>query len=77
MAEVNRINDRYDGGGGYRVLGVVDYQVPGFAGGLRDGEMAQMVTTGQRALPKRLQELGFEFRHRDLEPALRDVLNRQ
>ena len=51
--------------------------VPGFAVGLLYGEMAQMVTTGQRALPKRLQELGFEFRHRDLEPALRDVLNRQ
>jgi tetratricopeptide (TPR) repeat protein len=33
MAEVNRLNDRYDGGGGYRVLGVVDYKVPGFAGG--------------------------------------------
>jgi uncharacterized protein (TIGR01777 family) len=49
--------------------------VPGFAVGLLYGEMAQMVTTGQRALPKRLQELGFEFRHRDLEPALHNVLN--
>jgi uncharacterized protein len=50
--------------------------VPGFAVGLLFGEMAQVVTTGQRALPRRLQELGFEFRHPDLEPALHDVLSR-
>jgi uncharacterized protein (TIGR01777 family) len=50
--------------------------VPGFAIGLLYGEMAQMVTTGQRAVPHRLEEMEFEFRHGDLEPALRDVLNR-
>ncbi len=33
LEEVNRINDRYQGGAGYRVLGIVDYKVPGFAGG--------------------------------------------
>ena len=33
MQEVLRLNDHYLGGGGYRVLGVVDYKVPGFAGG--------------------------------------------
>jgi uncharacterized protein len=49
--------------------------VPGFAVGLLYGEMAQMVSTGQRALPTRLEQLGFEFRHRELEPALHDVLN--
>ncbi len=38
------------------------------------GEMAEIVTTGQRALPRRLTELGFSFRHDELEPALRDVL---
>lgn len=38
------------------------------------GEMAEIVTTGQRALPRRLIELGFNFRHGELEPALRDVL---
>ncbi len=38
------------------------------------GEMAEIVTTGQRALPRRLTELGFSFRHDKLEPALRDVL---
>lgn len=35
MEEVNRIDDRFEGGGGYRVLGVLDYKVPGFAGGNR------------------------------------------
>ena|SRR5437763_4131328 len=38
------------------------------------GEMAQIVTTGQRVVPRRLSEAGFKFRHPDLEPALRDVL---
>lgn len=33
MEEVIRLDDKYLGGGGYRVLGVVDYKVPGFAGG--------------------------------------------
>jgi uncharacterized protein (TIGR01777 family) len=48
--------------------------VPGFAVRMLYGEMAEMVTTGQRAIPTRLEEQGFEFRHRDLEPALREVL---
>ena len=30
---VNRIDERYQGGGAVRVLGVIDYKVPGFAGG--------------------------------------------
>jgi uncharacterized protein (TIGR01777 family) len=40
------------------------------------GEMAVIVTTGQRALPARLTEAGYEFRFPELEPALRDVLGR-
>ena len=40
------------------------------------GEMAQIVLTGQRVVPRRLQQLGYGFRHPDLEPALRDVLDR-
>ncbi len=40
------------------------------------GEMAQIVLTGQRVVPRRLEQLGYGFRHPDLEPALRDVLNR-
>jgi uncharacterized protein len=50
--------------------------VPGFALKLLYGEMAQVVTTGQRVLPERLPRLGYDFRHPDLEPALRDVLGR-
>ena len=40
------------------------------------GEMAQIVITGQRVLPARLAQLGYAFRHPDLEAALRDVLGR-
>jgi uncharacterized protein (TIGR01777 family) len=49
--------------------------VPGFALGLLYGEMATIVTTGQRALPQRLLEWGFEFRQPEIEPALRAVLS--
>lgn len=50
--------------------------VPGFALGLLYGEMAQVVTTGQRVLPTKLEQAGYGFRHPDLEAALRDVLGR-
>ncbi len=50
--------------------------VPGFALGLLYGEMAEIVTTGQRVVPSALQSLGYEFRHPELEAALRDVLKR-
>lgn len=48
--------------------------VPALALKLMYGEMSQIVTTGQRALPRRLEELGFSFAQPQLEPALRDVL---
>jgi uncharacterized protein (TIGR01777 family) len=48
--------------------------VPGLAVKLLYGEMAEIVTTGQRALPARLTSLGYEFRHTELEAALRNVL---
>jgi uncharacterized protein (TIGR01777 family) len=48
--------------------------VPALALRLLYGEMSMVVTSGQRAVPKRLEELGFAFRHPDLESALRDVL---
>lgn len=51
--------------------------VPGAAVRLLYGEMATIVTTGQRAIPARLLELGFEFRHPELGAALRDVLDRR
>lgn len=40
------------------------------------GEMAMIVTTGQRAVPARLLELGYSFRRPDLEDALRDATGR-
>jgi uncharacterized protein len=48
--------------------------VPAAALRLLYGEMSTVVTSGQRAVPRRLEDLGFAFRHSDLEPALRDVL---
>ena len=45
--------------------------VPGFALKLLYGEMAQVVTTGSRVVPERLQAVGHTFRYPDLEPALR------
>ncbi len=48
--------------------------VPALALRLLYGEMAQIVTTGQRVVPAQLRRHGFEFRHSDLEAALRDVL---
>lgn len=50
--------------------------VPAFALKVLYGEMAQIVTTGQRVLPARLQQLGYTFRHPQLDAALRDVLSR-
>lgn len=49
--------------------------VPGLALKALYGEMATIVLTGQRAMPARLGELGYAFRHPELEAALRDVLS--
>jgi uncharacterized protein len=48
--------------------------VPGVAVKLLYGDMAEVVTTGQRAVPAKLRQLGYEFRHREIELALKDVL---
>lgn len=45
--------------------------VPGLAVKLLYGEMAMVVTTGARVVPKRLEELGYSFRQPNLETALR------
>ena len=50
--------------------------VPGLAVKALYGEMATIVTTGQRAVPGRLTELGYEFRRPELEAALRDATGR-
>lgn len=48
--------------------------VPAFALRLLYGEMAEVVTEGQRAVPERALEQGFAFRHPDLGAALADAL---
>jgi uncharacterized protein len=49
--------------------------VPGFAVGLLRGrELAETVQGGQRVVPRRVLDLGYSFRHPELEPALRDLL---
>ncbi len=51
--------------------------VPKLALKLRFGdEMGEILTAGQRAIPRRALDAGFEFAHPDLEPALRDLLKR-
>jgi uncharacterized protein (TIGR01777 family) len=51
--------------------------VPKFALRLRFGEeLGETVTGGQRALPRRALDAGFEFSHPELEPALSDLLER-
>ena len=48
--------------------------VPGLAIKLLYGEMATIVTTGVRAVPKRLLELGYRFKQPDLDGALKKSL---
>lgn len=50
--------------------------VPGFAVKTLYGEMAMIVTTGQCAVPARLEEQGYRFRRPELEAALRDATGR-
>jgi uncharacterized protein (TIGR01777 family) len=49
--------------------------VPKFAVGvLRGGELADAVAGGARVVPRRALDLGYEFRHPDLDEALRSAL---
>ena len=50
--------------------------VPALAVRALYGEMATIVTTGVRALPRRLTQLGYTFRQPDLEAALRSATGR-
>lgn len=47
--------------------------VPGLAVKALYGEMAEIVITGQRAVPARLTELGYSFKQPGLEAAVRDA----
>ena len=49
--------------------------VPGLAVRTLYGEMAEIVTKGQRVVPKRASELGYRFEHPDLDEALRSALS--
>ncbi|MGQ9768087.1 MAG: TIGR01777 family oxidoreductase [Anaerolineae bacterium] len=51
--------------------------VPGIALRLALGEVATMVLDGQKALPKKLLDLGFRFRFPDAESALWDLLGKK
>ncbi|MFN2220572.1 MAG: TIGR01777 family oxidoreductase [Anaerolineae bacterium] len=58
-----------------RVMGRPSFiPVPGFAMRLAFGEVAEVVLQGQRAVPQRLLELGFEFDFPEAEAALQDLL---
>jgi NAD dependent epimerase/dehydratase family enzyme len=39
------------------------------------GEMAHLLLTGQRAIPKRTLDSGYQFRYPELRPALDSVLS--
>ncbi len=47
---------------------------PAFVIRMALGEVAEVVTRGQRVLPRKAQSLGYAFQFSDLEPALQDTL---
>jgi NAD dependent epimerase/dehydratase family enzyme len=47
---------------------------PGFALRVMLGQVAQLVTSGQRVLPREAQKLGYVFRFPTIDAALADVL---
>ena len=60
-----------------RVMGRPSFiPTPGFALKLALGDMAELLTEGQRVMPKRTQQAGFAFDFPELEGALRDLLGR-
>jgi len=50
------------------------FKVPGFALSLALGESAVVVTASQRMVPVKLESLGFGWKFRNVEDALRDLL---
>jgi len=52
------------------------FPVPAFGLKLLLGEMSKIVLEGQRAVPRRLQDLGYHFHFTQLEPALKDLLGK-
>ncbi|MFO8235376.1 MAG: TIGR01777 family oxidoreductase [Bacteroidales bacterium] len=53
------------------------FKVPSFVLKTIYGDMAkETILSGQKAIPKRLQNEGFEFKHTDLEEAIKNILNK-
>ncbi len=50
------------------------FPTPAFAFKAAFGELAILLTEGQRAVPKRLQEAGYQFQYPKAEPALKDLV---
>jgi NAD dependent epimerase/dehydratase family enzyme len=58
-----------------RALRVTSFlTTPAFALRVMLGKVAQVVTTGQRVLPKRAEKLGYDFKFPHIDEALRDAL---
>jgi len=58
-----------------RVMGRPSWlPVPGFAMKLLLGEMADMITTGQRVIPKKARELGYQFKYPTSDRAIRQIV---
>jgi uncharacterized protein (TIGR01777 family) len=50
------------------------FPVPGLILKLFFGEIAEVILSGRKALPKKIQELGYSFKYTNVSEALRDVL---
>ncbi len=49
------------------------FPIPAFALRLGLGQVAEVLTTGQRVVPKAATDLGYPFKYREIDAALRDV----
>lgn len=54
----------------------VIFRVPAFTMRLAFGEMADLLLTGQAVVPERLEQAGFTFKYRELEPAIAQIYPR-
>jgi len=53
------------------------FKVPVFVLRIIKGEVADHITSSMKVIPKRLLESGFDFKFKDLEGALRDLLQKK
>jgi NAD dependent epimerase/dehydratase family enzyme len=51
------------------------FPVPAFMLKLRFGQVAEVITTGQRVSPRRTLDSGYHFRHPTIDGALQNVLS--